>query len=113
MLDMSRVFIVIAALITVAVIVIADVYISKILLRRENRKLFESVQIGDLYIQNLHQPNPFQSQWGNVITIIDKKLGEDGILYVKYQEGLYGVQAASFTYLIDELDYEPYNNQDK
>ena len=112
MLDMSRVFIVIAALITVAVIVIADMYISEILLRRKNRKLFESVQIGDLYIQNLHQPNPFQSQWGNVITIIDKKLGEDGILYVKYQEGLCCAKNASFTYLIDELDYEPYNNQD-
>lgn len=113
MLDMSRVFIVIAALITVAVIVIADMYISGILLRRKNRKLFESVQIGDLYIQNLHQPNPFQSQWGNVITIIDKKLGEDGILYVKYQEGLCSAKNASFTYLIDMLDYEPYNNQDK
>lgn len=113
MLDMSRVFIVIAALITVAVIVIADMYILKILLRRKNRKLFESVQIGDLYIQNLHQPNPFQRQWGNVITIIDKKLGEDGILYVKYQEGLCSAKNASFTYLIDVLDYEPYNNQDK
>lgn len=113
MLEMSRVFIVITALITVAVIVIADVYISKILLRRENRKLFESVQIGDLYIQNLHQPNPFQSQWGNVNTIIDKKLGEDGILYVKYQEGLRSAKDASFTYLIDVLDYEPYNNQEK
>ena len=113
MLDMSRVFIVIASLITVAVIVIADMYISEILLRRINRKLFDSVQIGDLYIQNLHQPNPFQSQWGNVITIIDKKLGEDGILYVKYQEGLRCAKNASFTYLIDVLDYEPYNNQDK
>ena len=109
---MSRVFIVITALITVAVIVIARVYIPEFLLRRKNRILFESVQIGDRYIKNLHQPNPFRSQWGSVITIIDKKLGEDGILYVKYQEGLYGVQAASFTYLIDELDYEPYNNQD-
>ena len=112
MLDMSRVFIVITALITVAVIVIARVYIPEFLLRRKNRILFESVQIGDLYIQNLHQPNPFQSQWGNVITIIDKKLGEDGILYVKYQEGLCSAKNASFTYLIDVLDYEPYNNQD-
>ena len=110
---MSRDFIVIVALITFSVIVIARVYIPEFLLRRKNRILFESVQIGDRYIQNLHQPNPFRSQWGSVITIIDKKLSEDGILYVKYQEGLYGVQAASFTYLIDMLDYEPYNNQDK
>ena len=77
------------------------------------KKLYDSVQIGDKYIQKFNRPNPFERQWGGVITILDKKISKGGVPYVKYLDSL-GLECSSnLMYLIEDLHYEPYNNQDK
>lgn len=110
---MNHTLAVIAGLAIAFFIVIGTYYIPEFFKRRKNRKLFNSVQVGDKYIQNLCQPDPFKSQWGNVITITDKTMNKDGIVYVKYLEGSFIERSGSLSYLIDVMDYEPYNNQDK
>lgn len=77
------------------------------------KKLYDSVQIGDKYIQNRSNSNPFERQWGEVITITDKKMNADGIPYVKYLGDMGFECSKSLISLIEYWDYEPYNNQDK
>lgn len=110
---MNHTLALITGLATAFLITIGVYYIPEFFKRRKNRKLFNSVQVGDKYIQNLCQPDPFKSQWSNVITIIDKTMNKDGIVYVKYLEDSFIERSGNLSYLIDVLNYEPYNNQDK
>ena len=80
--------------------------------RRKWKKMYDSVQIGNKYIKNLHETNPFEKQWGTVITITDKAMNEHGVPYVKYLDG-YTERSEDFSDMIDIFHYEPYNNQDK
>ena len=82
--------------------------------KRKNRKWFKSVQIGDRYIMDNREPNPFSSQWGGVITITDKRIGNNGLMYVKYRSGDSRYEeSSSFELLIETYDYIPYTGQDK
>ena len=81
--------------------------------RKKGKKMYDSVQIGDKYIENLRPSNPFGQKWGDIITIIDKRMNEDGVPYVKYLESERFERSESLIYLIEYLHYEPYNNQDK
>ena len=74
--------------------------------------MYDSIQIGDKYIKNLHKTNPFEKQWGGMITIVDKKMNKDGVPYVKYSDG-YFKMSKDLPSLIETFHYEPYNNQDK
>lgn len=80
--------------------------------RRKWKKIYNSVQIGDKYIKNLREKNPFEKQWGSVITITDKAMNEHGVPYVKYLDGLIKC-SDSLSHLIEDRHYVPYNNQDK
>ena len=82
--------------------------------KKKQKVLFESVSIGDKYIRNRHEANPFRAQWGETVTIIDKRMSKDGIVYVKYKgtnECFSHDEALS--YMIEVLHYEPYTGQDK
>lgn len=80
--------------------------------RKKWKKMYDSVQIGDKYIRKLREPNPFEKQWGRVITITDKAMNKQGVPYVKYLDG-YAEHSEDFSDMIEILHYEPYNNQDK
>ena len=80
--------------------------------RMKWKKMYDSIQIGDKYIENLHETNPFEKQWGRVITITDKTMNEHGAPYVKYLDG-YVERSDNLSYLMEDLHYVPYNNQDK
>lgn len=87
-----------------------------VLVERWNRwkwkKMYNSVQIGDKYIRNLREKNPFEGQWGSVITITGKAMNEYGEPYVKYSDGCFEC-SERLSIMIEKLHYEPYNNQDK
>lgn len=80
--------------------------------RRKWKKMYNSVQIGDKYIKNLHETNPFEKQWGSVITITGKAMNEYGEPYVKYSDGYFEC-SERLSIMIKKHHYEPYNNQDK
>ena len=87
----------------------ADCYV-----KSKNRKWFKSVQIGDEYIKHKRESNPYLGQWGDVIIIIDKKMGKDGLMYVKFTyRGSECVYNNSFESLIEFSNYVPYTGQDK
>lgn len=104
---------VLLALLTVFSIVFTFMYIIPAHEQRRCKKLYDSVKVGDKYIENLRPANPYEHKWGNIITIIDKRMNEDGIPYVKYLERERFERSESLIYLIEYLHYEPYNNQDK
>ena len=104
---------VLLALLTIFSIVFTFMYIIPAHERKRCKKLYDSVQIGDKYIENLRPSNPYGQKWGDIITIIDKRMNEDGIPYVKYLERERFERSESLIYLIEYLHYEPYNNQDK
>lgn len=104
---------VLLALLTVFSIFFTFMYIIPAHERKRCKKLYDSVQIGDKYIENLRPSNPYGQKWGDIITIIDKRMNEDGIPYVKYLERELFERSESLIYLIEYLHYEPYNNQDK
>lgn len=104
---------VLLALLTVFSIFFTFMYIIPAHERKRCKKLYDSVQIGDKYIENLRPSNPYRQKWGNIITIIDKRMNEDGIPYVKYLERGRFERSESLIYLTEYLHYEPYNNQDK
>lgn len=104
---------VLLALLTIFSIVFTFMYIIPAHERKRCKKLYDSVKIGDKYIENLRPSNPYGQKWGDIITIIDKRMNEDGIPYVKYLERERFERSESLIYLIEYLHYEPYNNQDK
>ena len=103
---------VLLALLTVFYIVFTFVYIIPAHEQRRCKKLYDSVKVGDKYIRKLREPNPFEKQWGSVITITDKAMNKQGVPYVKYLDG-YTEHSEDFSDMIEAYNYEPYNNQDK
>ena len=83
-------------------------------IKRKNRKWFDSVQIGDVYIEDNREYNPFLNRWGSKITITDKKIGDNGLMYVKYiNERTSYKEISSFEFLIEVRNFVPYTGQDK
>lgn len=109
---MSNGLIGLLALLTVFAVVFFVMYILPALEKKKNKKMYDSIQVGDKYIKRCTDQNPFKKQWGGVIIITDKAMNENGILYVKYLDG-YLERTGKLLYLIEDLDYVPYNNQDK
>ena len=70
--------------------------------RKKWKKMYDSVQIGDKYIRKLREPNPFEKQWGRVITITDKAMNKQGVPYVKYLDG-YTEHSEDFSDMIEIL----------
>ena len=82
--------------------------------KSKNRKWFNSVQIGDEYIRDNRESNPFLDQWGGVIVITDKRIGKDKLMYVKYiHKGNPYEYISDFQSLIEFSHYIPYTGQDK
>lgn len=104
---------VLLALLTVFSIAFTFMYIIPAHKRKRCKKLYDSVKVGDKYIENFRPSNPYGQKWGDIITIIDKRMNEDGIPYVKYLERRRFERSESLIYLLEYLHYEPYNNQDK
>lgn len=49
------------------------------------RKQYDAIHVGDVYIQNLNESNPYYTTWGSKVEIIDKRLNNEGVPYVKYR----------------------------
>lgn len=78
------------------------------------RKQYDAIHIGDVYIQNLNESNPYYTTWGSKVEIIDKRLNNEGVPYVKYRV----ITCSNTTYCCTLEDflkvrhYEPYIGQD-
>lgn len=84
--------------------------------RADWNKMYDNIQRGDLFIENLHESNPYRKQWGRKVEIIDKRVNNEGIPYIQYRELDCPFESTDSTKLevfIKYKHYEPYNNQDK
>ena len=84
--------------------------------RADWNKVYDNIQRGSLYIENLHESNPYRKQWGRKVEIIDKRVNNEGVPYIQYRELDCPFEYTSSTELknfIEYMHYEPYNNQDK
>lgn len=109
---------VLLALLTVFSIFFTFMYIIPAHERKRCKKLYDSVQIGDKYIENLRPSNPFGQKWGDIVTITDKAVNSEGEMYVRYKlESDNDMPLLNDSCKIDDFidfyHYEPYNNQDK
>lgn len=89
----------------------------KIFRNDDNKKLlkiYESIQIGDEYIRNKYEANPFYPSFEDKVKITDKRLNKDGIPYVKFDgEHMPFCVSASLYEFLEIKHYEPYTGQDK
>ena len=79
-------------------------------------KIYDNIQRGDLFIENLHEQNPYKKQWGRKVEIIDKQVNNEGIPYIKYLEldcPFENISSGELKIFIEFMGFEPYNNQDK
>ena len=79
-------------------------------------KMYNDIQRGDLYIENLHESNPYKKQWGRKVEIIDKRVNNEGVPYIQYREldcPFESIDSTRLEVFIKFKNYEPYNNQDK
>lgn len=81
--------------------------------KSKERKLYNSVQIGDKFISKVIDSSPFNKQWGDIFIVADKKMSEDGFVYIKFKLKNGEVGTGSLSYLIEVLHYVPYTGQDK
>lgn len=80
------------------------------------RKRYDSIQIGDRFIQKLNQPDPFKRQYADIVEVKDKAMTSDGGMYLLYNSvsDIIGYQrSCSIQDFFDSYHYVPYNNQDK
>lgn len=116
---MSHTLALITGLATAFLITIGVYCIPEFFIRRKNKKLFNSVQIGDKYIQKLYQPDPFKCQYYQIVEITDKAVNSEGDMYVRYRivddnDDMPPLNSSCrIDDFIDIYHYEPYNNQDK
>ena len=91
---------------------------SKINKRREKKKLmkvYDSINIGDVFIMNISSDDPFKPQWGDTVVILDKKINKNGVPYIKYsysEKSPYINHVPLMTF-IGVYNYIPYTGQDK
>ena len=111
---MNHLLIVVCAVLCGLVIIFVVPAVIEYCRKRKNRKWFNSVQIGDVYIEDNREYNPFLNRWGSKITITDKKIGDNGLMYVKYiNERTSYKEISSFEFLIEVRHFIPYTGQDK
>ena len=81
--------------------------------RIKSRKLSKGIYIGNQYIRKYNDPNPFEPQWGLIITIKDKREGTDGLTYIKYvyNDSYYEFQGTVLD-VFKGNKYVPYTGQD-
>lgn len=74
-------------LITLGIVLLAYaiVYIPHIIEVKKLINQYDAIHIGDVYIQNLNESNPYYTTWGSKVEIIDKRLNNEGVPYVKYR----------------------------
>ena len=111
---MNHLLIVVCAVLCGLVIIFVVPAVIEYCIKSKNRKWFNSVQIGDVYIEDNREYNPFLNRWGSKITITDKKTGDNGLMYVKYtNERTSYKEISSFGFLIEVRNFVPYTGQDK
>ena len=106
-----------ACLIILGIVLIshAIVYIPHNIEVKKLREQFDAIHIGDVYIQNLNESNPYYTTWGSKVEIIDKRLNNEGVPYVKYRV----LTCSNTTYcctleeFLNVRLYEPYIGQDE
>lgn len=89
---------------------------SKYKKNKEWKKLYESIKVGDIYIEDYRKADPFQYNWGDKVEILDKAVGRNGEFYVKYiilDDPFDTKRSCSLDVFFNALGFEPYNNQDK
>lgn len=112
---MNEVFTVCLIILVIVLLGFAIVFIPHTSEVKKLRKLYDAIHIGDVYIKNLNESNPYYTTWGSKVEIIDKKLNNEGVPYVKYRV----LTCSNTTYccsLEDFLNvrhYEPYIGQDE
>ena len=81
--------------------------------RVKSRKLSKGIHVGHQYIRKYNDPNPFEPQWGSIITIKDKREGTDGLTYIKYvyNDSYYEFQGTVLD-VFKGNKYVPYTGQD-
>ena len=88
----------------------AIVYIPHISEVKKLRNQYDAIHVGDVYIQNLNESNPYYTTWGSKVEIIDKRLNNEGVPYVKYRV----LTCSNTTYcctleeFLNVRHYEPY-----
>ena len=99
----------------IVLIAYAIVYIPHTNEVKKLRKQYDAIHIGDVYIQNLNESNPYYTTWGSKVEIIDKRLNNEGVPYVKYRV----LTCSNTTYcctleeFLNVRHYEPYIGQDE
>ena len=99
----------------VVLLAFAFVFIPRNIEVKNLREQFDAIHIGDVYIQNLNESNPYYTTWGSKVEIIDKRLNNEGVPYVKYRV----LTCSNTTYcctleeFLNVRFYEPYIGQDE
>lgn len=108
---MFSVCLIILGIVLIAYAMVLIPYTSEV---KKLRNQYDAIHIGDVYIQNLNESNPYYTTWGNKVEIIDKRLNNEGVPYVKYRV----LTCSNTTYcctleeFLNVRHYEPYIGQD-
>lgn len=89
---------------------------SKYKKNKEWKKLYESIKVGDLYIEDYRKADPFQRNWGYKVEVLDKAVGRDGDFYIKYasvEDPFKTISSCSLDTFLNTKCFVPYNKQDK
>ena len=86
--------------------------------RRKKKKLmkvYDSINIGDVFIMSISSDDPFKPRWGDTVVILDKKINKNGVPYIKYSysEKSPCINHVPLTTFIGVHNYIPYTGQDK
>ena len=84
--------------------------------RKEWKKKFDDIHLGDKFIQRLDNDNPFKRQYGQVVEITGKASVCDKRFYLEYKIGEASVaiyDSCSNQDFFDVYHYIPYTYQDK
>ena len=78
-------------------------------------KMFNSINVGDIFIMSINSENPFNPRWGDTVVVLDKKINKNGVPYIKYSESEDSVwiRHVPLTTFIGVYEYIPYTGQDK
>lgn len=110
--DMFSVCLIILGIVLIAYAIVFIPHTSEV---KKLRKQYDAIHVGDVYIQNLNESNPYYTTWGSKVEIIDKRLNNEGVPYVKYRV----LTCSNTTYcctleeFLNVRHYEPYIGQDE
>ena len=82
--------------------------------KKKLMKIYDSIQIGDEYIMNKREADPFFPNYEGKVVIKEKKVNKDGVPYVMFKgENNISFYSCSLWEFLEVRHYEPYTGQDK